>query len=550
MRDRVRHVIDDQQPSSVISTVKYGLKFTTHYTDGSESTAWIVPEGGGGVYTAMFSPVNSHEKMRDQINWVRNYKGRSGLPWAPMRGDYDPRVISILDQYYLVNGNCSHSFTQRAKGSYSVNWTPVMPAGYPYIIEGQSGSNVAYIEFILVLHGSVRYEPRALLWNQAYPGDNFDPLNAHSWRVPGLDRARQRALEQVFPKLGQGFQMQLFLKEFKDIISVVGGLKLIVSALRRAPHIWREIRRALSGIEGSRNAANSHLWVQFGLLPLIGDLKKLFDTMVTLREQIANLRQRAGKLQEVHCQETCPQLRSSVGKGYSTLGFSDLPSFPWSGYPGNSPENPTAELKLHWEDVIDPTSVKYHLTVWYKYELNSWVNALEPFWLALDALGVNWSPSQYWQMVPFSFIVDWFLGVGKMLSQLDAKNVSLDVQIVGVVESVSYKWARRPLRGYPIEVVTPLSLDTAPGVDFALTMTDRPPDLFDGKVYERQCSYSLPVLPPRFTPRLPSGMRWVTLGSLLRQQFDTGGNRQPRPPYLRVGSATWTRMYRPKWRIR
>lgn len=59
---------------------------------------------------------------------------------------------------------------------------------------------------------------------------------------------------------------------------------------------------------------------------------------------------------------------------------------------------------------------------------------------ALDTLGVNLNPSILWDLVPFSFVVDYFVGVGDWLEQFKRNNLNLTFSVKDSCYSVKKEW--------------------------------------------------------------------------------------------------------------
>lgn len=54
----------------------------------------------------------------------------------------------------------------------------------------------------------------------------------------------------------------------------------------------------------------------------------------------------------------------------------------------------------------------------------------------MDAFGLNWNPAILWDATPFTFVVDWFLGVGNWLETFKVNNLNTSVTILDACYSI------------------------------------------------------------------------------------------------------------------
>lgn len=76
-----------------------------------------------------------------------------------------------------------------------------------------------------------------------------------------------------------------------------------------------------------------------------------------------------------------------------------------------------------------------------------------PPWLAkvyslMDSLGVNLNPGILWDATRLSFVVDWFLNVGRFLDRLQVPNISPSVSVIACYHTVKYEYETRGQFGY------------------------------------------------------------------------------------------------------
>jgi len=135
-----------------------------------------------------------------------------------------------------------------------------------------------------------------------------------------------------------------------------------------------------------------------------------------------------------------------------------------------------------------------------KAVLNSYPSGVVADLLGLDALGMLPSASNFWDLIPLSFVVDWLLNVGDRLKDVESMALLAMLDLNYFVHS--YK------------IVTPVLEQDYASLNLAQV------DAGFLSVYLREVSHE--VAPPRssrFDFRLPSKMpNWLTAGSLLIQK--------------------------------
>jgi len=426
------------------------------------------------------------------------------------------------DWRFLKSSDCFHHHIQRSPGKPSLTWRPINEP--PTFIEGGMFGNLAW-QWITPRHeGYLRCRYGPALYEATLPPVLNDPMGSRVSLdgVAGIQSARDRAVNEVLPQLGYGFKLPLFIKEMKDIESVITGCLRMIKLCEEYPMLWQLVKSYLSGRGDTATAAAAHLWTQFGLLPLVGDLIKFSRTLYSIKRQIADLNRKAGKNLSIHAQETLRLPNYDVRKGLASLLIDGVDVGPWTQSPAGS-DDLYIDGKIHWTDHVIPQSAKYHLTVFYSYELSASFGKVNDLKMLMDALGVNWSPSQVWQGLPLSFVADWFVNVSSVLNKYaDSSNVSVDIHVQQVVESIKYEYKRQTLSTMPYETVNPTVINRlGSSYKFALDPLDNqaPDSLYEGKVYSRKVTMSLPRVSERSLLRLPAGMRWVSLGSLIRQRL-------------------------------
>lgn len=158
---------------------------------------------------------------------------------------------------------------------------------------------------------------------------------------------------------------------------------------RRSTHrrVWKSTVRDLAG---------SHLAVEFGLMPLIQDLKHFMTLRQRVKEKLRIMAQRDGRTLV---------LRAAC----KNVEFQDSATFPDVTW-GNSYSEVSRRVKILYQASggvsITATTAMYSDP---GAELRLWIGAL----------GLNNPVGVVWELVPFSFVIDWFLPIGKLIDTME-----------------------------------------------------------------------------------------------------------------------------------
>jgi hypothetical protein len=258
---------------------------------------------------------------------------------------------------------------------------------------------------------------------------DVDSLSTH---VAMISDAKLQNLERIFtsPRLPHSINIKFdpYDTDFSiwfaivDVIQLKGLWRSLFSSLEEIASL-----RSLSlkpGRETARQLANDHLAVQFGLLPTIRDMIS-FTRLLSRWKAIYDSKETANKKRYWHEPQT------DLKRNYpdkTLLGTYLCAITPFSNTP--------IQLKCRMRTIL----AEHKQTVSYSFlspEFHGFFSRLAQF---VDAFGVI-DPAALWDAIPFSFIVDWFLGVGYWLHKNRPKVFPVDVVIRDYCES--FKLVRR-----------------------------------------------------------------------------------------------------------
>lgn len=196
-----------------------------------------------------------------------------------------------------------------------------------------------------------------------------------------------------------------FIIELRDLP------RLPLNSLFKGRHFGAIGREARSRMRWFRSLGSEYLNVEFGWKPFVRDLQQAYRLMKTIDKQIAQLRRDNGK--GIRRSGTVEEDRNTTQK-QSTYSSAFVNTY-------GAPPNWTAGNSV-W-------------TVTTTTELRSWFSACYMYWI-MDTLDWKWeararaalfgalpTPELLWEVLPWSWLVDWFVNVGDVMSNASVNAV-------------------------------------------------------------------------------------------------------------------------------
>ena len=205
-----------------------------------------------------------------------------------------------------------------------------------------------------------------------------DPSNASS-----------RAWWTMQPRFEGRISMINFLYELKDVKALAReGLKLLHS-LKNLRRTWERLKKAFSrgNVDPSKPAAELYLMKEFGIDPLLKDLS---DIMSQLCEKVKEA-QDAFKDKGEH---------ENVRHYSEDLYLAETMSAP-------------SKTGLTVTGTRVKTTFNATMSYYYDYQTRDFSQAFLKYW------GLTGSAEALWNMIPFSFLVDYFVQIGKALHTME-----------------------------------------------------------------------------------------------------------------------------------
>lgn len=206
---------------------------------------------------------------------------------------------------------------------------------------------------------------------------------------------------------GQGYVNTAFNQAAPDLTTVsvpnflaeLGDLKSLLS-------LWS----SRSGLV--KNLAGARLNYSFGWKPTIGDIAAMIDSVRSFEQKLRLFRESLGSVSN----RNYSMLNRNISKS-GTFNLGDI------HYRVDWTATLSGRVKVHLKFRYDPIKVMTDT------ETN--IRGL------LDVLGFELNPRIIWDALPFTFVIDWFFGVGNWLQNFKIDTLELPVHCLDA--SVSYK---------------------------------------------------------------------------------------------------------------
>lgn len=223
---------------------------------------------------------------------------------------------------------------------------------------------------------------------------------------PDAESYGSEALRAMWPKVEADVSSLNFLWELREINrsipQVIASLGRLDSVIRRLP---KRRRGALSRVLRSliKEGSTAVLIKNYGHDTLVRDLQNLYSAAQAGASEARRLLDTEKRILKSHW--SC-DLAGLDDQSYGPVGTAL-----WERM-HVSYERRRFTATMHYSFVI-PDEQRRQLV---------WLSSLDKF-------GVNINPSTIWDAIPYSFVIDWYFGVGRLLDQFTIRNVRPAVNI-------------------------------------------------------------------------------------------------------------------------
>lgn len=227
-------------------------------------------------------------------------------------------------------------------------------------------------------------------YDAEYPGGVYPPKD-----IGGL---LSIAWNAMIPKIKPELSLVNSVIELKDFKSVPRSLKNAKDLLLLSGQTLRQKLRKWSDI---------YLQKKFNVDPLISDIGGIYAALSRTERRLNGLLSRQGRKQLAHFTRNIAE-DVDVHEESSPYALTMLNQHGW--YCSRDLDSTvTCERFVRYD-----TSV-FHAELEFSYYYSQYQNEHARLLSILDSLGVNFNPAIIWNAIPWSFVVDWLVGVSRWL---------------------------------------------------------------------------------------------------------------------------------------
>jgi hypothetical protein len=234
------------------------------------------------------------------------------------------------------------------------------------------------------------------------------------------DDLMQRGLASILPIVKADLSLPNFIYELKDFRAPIKKIAAVLrspSFLGEAARAWRKTYSQLGRMTFKQllqGYAGHYLNLKFNILPLINDIAKIRSAMSRTESRINDFVTREGKPQNRHFAFSWSEFTNSTA---SVTGATPGATSPFDGTVCGASRSVTYEPSV------------FHMQIQYNYNYTAYQRENALLLSHLDALGLNYNPAIIWNALPWSFVVDWVLGVGRYLDQMKVTHMEPVINI-------------------------------------------------------------------------------------------------------------------------
>jgi hypothetical protein len=243
---------------------------------------------------------------------------------------------------------------------------------------------------------------------------------------------KQMSLDKMLPRLDDGFSIPRFIYELKDVKHMYHQYQDIFHNLDlMSGHVRQVLNQPISRV-------SSHFLAGiFGLLPMVQDIKTIVNKFRTAEDKVLDYLENEHVRRTLHYRKNLsPYTFRDVEDFESDSGHFDTGTI--QNACGRYGDFPLIEFDCKTvHQIVRP---RFHASLDFSYSLPGYLSAaLKSFLSELDHWGINLSIGDFWDIIPFSFVIDWFADVGKWLHSFDFENVPATIKVNDYCWSISHQ---------------------------------------------------------------------------------------------------------------
>jgi hypothetical protein len=226
------------------------------------------------------------------------------------------------------------------------------------------------------------------------------------------------AMRTMMPGIKAELSIINSLIELKDFKTLPATLNSIAGLALKAKTTLRKY---------FKTGADGYLQLKFNILPLLSDISGIHTALSRTERRINDLVTRSGRVQRRHFVYNWSEF-TDTDIEYNDSAYWPLPyhngivSFQYISY------------NMSRRAVHKPSS--FHAMIEYNYNFTQYQLEHAQVLGLLDALGANLNPQIIWNAIPWSFVVDWVISVGRFLDNFKVANMEPKINILRYLWSI------------------------------------------------------------------------------------------------------------------
>lgn len=228
--------------------------------------------------------------------------------------------------------------------------------------------------------------------------------DAYANLLPGI-RPRLSALNSIY-ELKDIKSIPHTLSLLKNTLSSTNKFKKLVLAAAKSKKLGFSQLYSLPLRKILKSVGDIYLQKEFNIEPMLSDMAAIRRSYLNIKKQVNNLLQDEGKAKRHYWRKA---LTSDYHDAVTTVNAS-----------GASYGVTYADT---WTHVVTYRTALFNAEMEYSFVLKDYERDESLTRGALDSLGINADPGIIWRAIPWSFVVDWFIGVNRYLSQFALRNI-------------------------------------------------------------------------------------------------------------------------------
>lgn len=358
-------------------------------------------------------------------SWFWNESGVFGSA-VTVSASSSEMVDEVVDKYTYRFRDCSHSsrtvhnwFNQNVNSFSNLDWSNICMAT-------PIGSDT------LVSEGKMIHASRIRAGVVGVPSiiDSCSVLNLNQHLTsPALPRSIY--LGSKSDPYDLDFSIWMLLVDMVDLAHIWTRLS---GRLNKMNRMLREAR-----VQGktAEELHNANLGIQFGLIPTVADIQEFLKALEVFSKSASDIQKLSDRLRKLRVK---PQHLASERPSweYKTQTIFEEHNLPC-----------TATVTLR-----DPA--EWHGSLYYQLKCPVARTVWEKIKLGIDIFGLL-DANAAWDVVPFTFVIDWFINIGRHLHEVTPKLMPVDMKLIDYCESVKLSFNVEWKLDVPVRVCLPSS---------------------------------------------------------------------------------------------